>query len=402
MREVVIVGAARTAIGTFGGSLKEFSATDLGTIVIQEALKRAGVEPEAVDEVIMGNVLQAGLGENPARQSAVRAGIPVEVPAYTVNKVCGSGLKAVALAALSIAAGQSEVVVAGGMESMTNAPYLLPRARWGYRMGDEAVVDSMLRDGLLDAFSHVHMGITAENLAERFQISREEQDAFANESIRRALAAIEKGCFQEEIVPIEIPQKKGNPFIFDTDEFPKTRPSPEAMATFRPAFKKDGTVTAGNASGISDGAAAVVVMAKEKAEARGLPPLARIRASASAGVEPEIMGTGPITAVRKVLEKAKLSMDDIELIEANEAFAVQALCVARALKLKPEITNICGGAVALGHPIGASGCRILVTLLSNLKRLDRYLGLATLCIGGGQGIAMIVERERGSHGSGGF
>ncbi|MFN3476120.1 MAG: acetyl-CoA C-acetyltransferase [Candidatus Methylomirabilales bacterium] len=392
MRDVVIVGAVRTAIGTFGGSLKEFSAPDLGTIVIREVLKRTGVEPSQVDEVIMGNVLQAGLGQNPARQCAVRAGIPVEVPAYTVNKVCGSGLKAVALAALSIAAGQSEVVVAGGIESMTNAPYLLPKARWGFRMGDEAVVDSMLRDGLLDAFSPIHMGVTAENLAERFQISREEQDAFANESIRRALRAIEQGFFREEIVPIEVPQKKGSPFIFDTDEFPKTRPSPEVMSTLRPAFKKDGTVTAGNASGISDGAAAVVVMAQERAEALGLTPLARIRAYASAGVEPEIMGTGPIAAVRKVLEKAKLSTDDIELVESNEAFAVQALCVIRALKLRPEITNISGGAVALGHPIGASGCRLLVTLLYNMKRLEKHLGLATLCIGGGQGIAIVVER----------
>lgn len=392
MRGVVIVGAVRTAIGTFGGSLKEFSATDLGAIVIQEALKRAGVEPRSVDEVIMGNVLQAGLGENPARQAAVRAGMPVEVPSYTVNKVCGSGLKAVALAALSIAAGEGDIVVAGGMESMTNAPYLLPRARWGFRMGDETVVDAMLRDGLLDPFSHIHMGITAENLAEGFQIRREEQDAFANESIRRALAAIKQGAFKEEIVPIEIPQKKGDPFIFDTDEFPKTRPGPEVMPTLRPAFKKDGTVTAGNASGISDGAAAVVLMAEEKAEALGLSSLGRIRGYASAGVEPQIMGTGPIAAVQKVLEKTNLSIDDIELIETNEAFAVQALCVARALKFNPEITNISGGAVALGHPIGASGCRILVTLLSSMKRLNKHLGLATLCIGGGQGIAMIVER----------
>jgi len=392
MRDVVIVGAARTAIGTFGGGLKDFSATDLGTIAIQEALKRAGAKPGSVDEVIMGNVLQAGLGENPARQSAIKAGIPVEVPSYTINKLCGSGLKAVALAALAISSGESDIVVAGGMESMTNAPYLLPKARWGYRMGDEAVVDSMLKDGLLDAFSHVHMGITAENLAEHFQIGREEQDAFANESIRRALLAIEQETFHDEIVPIEVPQKKGNPFIFDTDEFPRTRPSPEAMATFRPAFKKDGTVTGGNASGISDGAAAVVLMPSEKAAASDVTPLARIRAYASLGVEPQLMGTGPIAAVRKVLEKAKLTLDDIEVIEANEAFAVQALCVAKTLKFKPEITNISGGAVALGHPIGASGCRLLVTLLYHMKRLDKHLGLATLCIGGGQGIAMIVER----------
>lgn len=393
MRDVVIVGAARTAIGTFGGGLKDFSATDLGTIIIKEALKRGGAQPEAaVDEVIMGNVLQAGLGENPARQSAVRAGIPVAVPSYTVNKVCGSGLKAVALGAQAIAAGESDIVVAGGMESMTNAPYLLPKARWGTRMGDEVVVDSMLRDGLLDAFSCVHMGITAENIADRFEIGRDEQDAFASESIRRALVAIERGHFREEIVPIEVPQKKGTPFVFDTDEFPRTRPGPEAMAGLRPAFKKDGTVTAGNASGINDGAAAVVLMANEKAEDLGVMPLARVRAYASGGVDPQLMGMGPIAAVRKVLAKAKLSTDDMELIESNEAFAAQAVCVARALKFKPEITNVCGGAVALGHPIGASGCRILVTLLYNMKRLDKHVGLATLCIGGGQGIAMVVER----------
>ena len=392
MRDVIIVGAARTAIGTFGGSLKEFSATDLGAIVVREALKRAGLGPESVEEVIMGNALQAGLGENPARQCAVQAGIPIEVPSFTVNKVCGSGLKAVALAGMAISSGASDIVVAGGIESMTNAPYLLPKARWGYRMGDEVIVDSMLKDGLLDAFSHVHMGITAENLAERFQIGREEQDAFANESIRRALVAIERGYFEEEIVPMEVPQKRGDPFIFGTDELPKLKPTPEVMRTLRPAFKKDGTVTAGNSPGINDGAAAVVLMAKEKAEALGHPPLGTIRAFASAGVDPQFMGTGPITAVRKVLEKAKLSIGDIELIEANEAFSAQALCVARALKLNPEITNISGGAVALGHPIGASGCRLLVTLLYSMNRLDKQLGLATLCIGGGQGIAMVVER----------
>jgi acetyl-CoA C-acetyltransferase len=388
----VIVGAARTAIGTFGGSLKAFSATDLGTIVVREAMARAGVAPEAVQEVVLGNVLQAGLGENPARQCAVRAGIPVEVPAYTVNKVCGSGLKAVALGSLAIAAGEIDTAVAGGTESMTNAPYLLPKARWGYRMGDEVVVDSMLKDGLLDPFSDVHMGITAENLAARFNIGREEQDAFANESVRRALAAIERGHFREEIVPIEVPQKRGAAFIFDTDELPKLKPTPDVMRTLPPAFKKDGTVTAGNSPGLNDGAAAVVLMARDKAEALGLTPLATVRAAASAGVDPQLMGTGPIAAVRKVLDKAKLSIDDIELIEANEAFAVQALCVSRALQFKPEITNISGGAVALGHPIGASGCRLLVTLLYTLRRLEKRVGLVTLCIGGGQGIAMVVQR----------
>ncbi len=395
MRQVVIVGAARTAIGTFGGSLKGFTATDLGTVVVQESLKRAGVEADVVNEVIMGNALQAGLGENPARQCAIRASIPIEVPSFTVNKLCGSGLKAVALGALAIAAGESDVVVAGGMESMTNAPYLLPRARWGYRMGDETVVDSMLLDGLLDAFSHVHMGITAENLAERYQIGRPDQDSFASESIRRARVAIQEEHFREEIVPIEVPQKRGSPFIFDTDEFPRSRPIPEAMAALVPAFKKDGKVTAGNASGISDGAAAVVLMAEERARAAGLRPLARIRAWASAGVDPQLMGTGPIAAVQKALEKAGLSLDQIELIEANEAFAAQALCVARVLKFNPAITNVSGGAIALGHPIGASGCRILVTLLYGMRRLEKSLGLAALCIGGGQGIAMLVERERG-------
>ena len=392
MRDVVIVGAARTAIGSFGGALKELSATDLGALVIGEALRRASVPPDSVDEVVMGNVLQAGLGQNPARQCAARASIPVDVPAYTVNKVCGSGLKAVALAALSIAAGESDVVVAGGTESMSNTPYLLPRARWGIRMGDDLAVDSMLRDGLVDAFSGVAMGITAENVAERYRIGREEQDAFAAESIRRARAAIARGHFKREIVPAEIPQRKGPPLTVDTDEAPAGRPSPEILPTLRPAFKKDGTVTAGNASAINDGAAAVVVMARERAEGLGLTPLARIRAAAAAGVDPQLMGTGPIAAVQKVLKVGKLSLEEIELIEANEAFAAQALCVARSLGFRPEITNLSGGAIALGHPIGASGCRILVTLLYNMERLDKHLGLATLCIGGGQGIAMVVER----------
>ncbi len=394
MRDVVIVGAARTAIGTFGGALKGLTAIDLGHVAVREALKRAGVRPEAVDEVILGNTLQAGLGQNPARQCAVRAEIPVNVPAYTVNKVCGSGLKAVALGALAVAAGESDIVVAGGTESMSNAPYLLRKARWGHRMGDEPVVDAMLTDGLVDAFGLVHMGITAENLAERFRISREEQDAYASESVRRARAAVAAGHFRDEIVPIEIPQKKGPVVVVDTDELPATRPIPEVMASLKPAFKKDGTVTAGNASGINDGAAAVVVAARETAEAADLPILARIRGAASAGVEPDVMGMGPVAAVRKVCQRTGLTLDDLELIEANEAFAVQALCVTRALGLRLEITNVSGGAVALGHPIGASGSRVLVTLLHSLRRLDKRLGLATLCIGGGQGIAMVVERER--------
>jgi acetyl-CoA C-acetyltransferase len=340
----------------------------------------------------MGHVLQAGLGENPARQCAVNAGIPIEAPAFTVNKVCGSGLKAVSLAAQAIAAGEADVVIAGGMESMTNAPYLATKARWGLRMGDDPLVDSMLRDGLLDPWTGVHMGITAENVAERFGIGRAEQDAFAAGSVRRALQAIDAGHFRDEIVPIEVTQRKGPSFVFDTDELPRTRPSPDALRTLRPAFKKDGTVTAGNASGINDGAAAVVLLAAGRAAELGVIPLARVRASASAGVEPSVMGTGPIAAVSKVLARSGLSVGDLELIESNEAFAAQAVAVARTLGFPPEITNVSGGAIALGHPIGASGCRILVTLLHTLRRLSRRLGLATLCIGGGQGIAMLVER----------
>ena len=393
MRDVVIAGACRTAIGTFGGGLKDFSAVQLGTIVIAEALKRAGVSPHAVDETIMGHVLQAGLGENPARQCAVNAGVPIEAPAFTVNKVCGSGLKAVALGAQAIAAGEADVVVAGGMESMTNAPYLVGKARWGIRMGDEALVDSMLRDGLLDPWTGAHMGITAENVAERFGVGRPEQDGFASESIRRALHALEAGHFRDEIVPIEVTQRKGPSFVFDTDELPRARPSPDVMRTLRPAFKKDGTVTAGNASGINDGAAAVVLLAAERAGDLGVTPLARVRGSASAGVEPQLMGTGPIAAVSRVLARAGVAIGDLGLVEANEAFAAQALAVARALGFPSEITNVSGGAIALGHPIGASGCRILVTLVHGLRRLSRHLGLATLCIGGGQGIAMLVERE---------
>jgi len=392
MRDVVIASACRTAIGTFGGALKNISAVSLGTLVVADALKRAQVRPDTVDEVVMGNVLQAGLGENPARQCSVNAGLPIDVPAFTVNKVCGSGLKAVALGAQAIAAGDADVVVAGGMESMSNAPYLLPEARWGLRMGDTPFVDSVLRDGLLDAWTGVHMGVTAENVAERFGISRIEQDDLASESIRRALAAIEAGHFRDEIVPIEIAQRKAPSFVLATDEFPRTRPGPDVMPTLRPAFKKDGTVTAGNASGINDGAAAVVLVAAERADALGLVPMARVRGYAAAGVDPQIMGTGPVAAVPKALARAGVKLDDLELIEANEAFAAQALAVTRALRFKPEITNVSGGAIALGHPIGASGCRILVTLLHAMRRLSRRFGLATLCIGGGQGIALVVER----------
>src|SRR5215470_5480927 len=394
MRDVFIAAPCRTAIGTFGGALKDFSAVQLGTVVVRQTLERAGVRPDVVDEVIMGNVLQAGLGENPARQCSVNAGIPVEVPAFTVNKVCGSGLKAVALGAQAIAAGDADVVVAGGMESMTNAPYLVTKARWGIRMGNEPLVDSMLHDGLLDPWTGVHMGITAENVAERFGIGRSDQDALASDSVRRALHAIDAGHFREEIVPVEVAQRKGPSFVFDTDEFPRTRPAPDVMGTLRPAFKKDGTVTAGNASGINDGAAAVVLLAAEVADDVGVTPLGRVRASASAGVDPNVMGTGPIAAVAKILDRTGLKVEDLGLIESNEAFAAQSLAVARTLGFPPEITNVSGGAIALGHPIGASGCRILVTLVHAMRRLSQRLGLATLCIGGGQGIAMVVERER--------
>ena len=392
MRDVLIAAPCRTAIGTFGGALKDFSAVQLGTIVIREALKRAGLRPELVGEVIMGNVLQAGLGQNPARQCSLKAGIPIETSAFTVNKVCGSGLKAVALGVQAIAAGDADVVVAGGTESMSNAPYVLGKARWGLRMGNEPLVDSLLQDGLLDPDTGVHMGITAENVAERFGVSRADHDTLASESVRRALAALEAGHFGDEIVPIEIAQKKAPPFVFDTDEYPRTRPAADVMGKMRPAFKKDGTVTAGNASGLNDGAAAVVLVAADRAQRLGVTPLARVRAYASAGVEPSVMGTGPIAAVTKVLVRAGMKVEQLELIESNEAFAAQALAVARTLRLSPEITNVSGGAIALGHPIGASGCRILVTLLHGMRRLSRRVGLATLCIGGGQGIAMIVEQ----------
>lgn len=392
MREVVIVSAVRTPIGTFGGSFKDVSAVSLGTIVAKEAMKRANIKPDMVDEVIFGNVLQAGLGQNVARQISIYSGIPVEVPSYTVNKVCGSGLKSVTLAAQSIMVGEGDIILAGGTENMSQAPYLLKKARWGQRMGDGVLEDYMIKDGLWDIFNDYHMGITAENLAEKYNLTREEQDKFALRSQQRAEEAIKSGRFKDEIVPVEVPQRKGDPLVVDTDEHPRFGSTIEGLAKLRPAFKKGGTVTAGNASGINDGAAALVLMAKEKAEELGLKPLATIKAYASAGVDPSIMGTGPIPATKKALEKARLTVEDLDLIEGNEAFAAQSLAVSKELKFDDEKLNVNGGAIALGHPIGASGARILVTLLYEMDKRDAKTGLATLCIGGGQGISIIVER----------
>lgn len=392
MREVVIVSAVRTAVGSFNGSLSSFSAVELGSIVIKEAIARAGVDKESVDEVIFGNVLQAGLGQNPARQAAIKAGVPIEVPSYTVNKVCGSGLKTVNLAAQAIMAGDADIVVAGGMESMTNAPYVLEsKVRQGLRMGDSKVIDTMVHDGLWCAFNDYHMGITAENVAEKFGITREAQDQLAFASQQKAVKAIESGAFKKEIVPVTIKGKKGDT-IFANDEYPKSDAMLEKIQALRTAFKKDGTVTAGNASGINDGAAALVLMSADKAKELGLKPMARIRGFAAAGVDPSIMGVGPIPATRKALTKAGLTIDDLDLIEANEAFAAQFLAVGKELGLDQSKVNVNGGAIAIGHPIGASGARILVTLLHAMEARDAKLGLATLCIGGGQGIATIVER----------
>lgn len=390
--EVVIVSAVRTAIGSFQGTLKDVSATTLGSIVITEALARAGVTKEQVDEVIMGNVLSAGLGQNPARQAAIKAGLPHEVSALTINKVCGSGLKAVHLATQAILAGDADIIVAGGFENMSQAPYVLKNAREGFRMGDQKVVDTMIHDGLWCAFNDYHMGITAENLCDMYEISREEQDAFAARSQQRAETAITAGKFEDEIVAVEIPQSKGEPILFDKDEFPRAGVTAESLAKLRPAFKKDGSVTAANASGINDGAAAVVVMSKEKAQELGIQPMAIISANASAGVDPAIMGTGPVKAVQKALKKAGATLDDIDLIEANEAFAAQSIAVDRELSFNHDKLNVNGGAIALGHPIGASGARILVTLLHEMEKRDSKTGLATLCIGGGQGVATVVKR----------
>ena len=391
MKEVVIASACRTAIGKFGGSLKDVSAVQLGVTVVKEAMNRAGIAPEQVDELIFGNVLQAGLGQNPARQVSIHAGIPVEKTAWTLNIVCGSGLKAVALAADQIKLGNADIIVAGGTENMSAAPYAMPSARWGARMNDVPMVDITVHDGLWDIFNNYHMGITAENVAEQWGITREDQDEFGVRSQNRAEAADVSGRFKDEIVPIVIPQRKGDPIVFDRDEFIKPGSTMEKVAKLRPAFKKDGTVTAANASGINDGAAAIVVMSAEKAEELGIKPLAKIVSYATAGVDPSIMGVGPIPASKAALAKAGLTVEDMDLVEANEAFAAQSIAVARELGLDMEKTNVNGGAIALGHPVGASGARILTTLLYELQKRDGKYGLATLCIGGGMGQALIVE-----------
>ncbi|AET67939.1 acetyl-CoA acetyltransferase [Desulfosporosinus orientis DSM 765] len=393
MREVVIVSAVRTAVGKYGGALKDVPAADLGVIVIKEALERANLKPELVDEVIMGNVVQAGLGQNVTRQSILKAGLPEEVPGFTLNKVCGSGLRAVSLAAQLIKAGDADIVVAGGMENMSAAPYVLPTTRWGQRMGNGTIVDAMVNDALTDAFQGYHMGITAENIAEKWGLSREMQDEFAAASQQKAEAAIKAGKFKDEIVPVLIKTKKEE-IIFDTDEFPKFGTTAEGLAKLKPAFKKDGTVTAGNASGINDGAAAVVVMSAEKAAELGIKPMAKIVSYASKGLDPAIMGYGPFHATKKVLESADLKIDDIDLIEANEAFAAQSLAVARDLNFDMAKVNVNGGAIAIGHPVGCSGTRILTTLLYEMEKREAKRGLATLCIGGGMGTALIVERKR--------
>jgi len=392
MREVVIVSAVRTPIGAFNGSFKTLSAVDLGAVAAKEAIKRAGIKAEMIDEVLIGNVLQAGLGQNVARQIVIKAGIPETVPAITINKVCGSGLRTVSMAAQFIMLGDADVILAGGTESMTNSPYLLGKARWGQRMGHGNVIDSMINDGLWDAFNDYHMGITAENVAEKWNITREEQDKFALASQQKAEKAIKSGRFKDEIVPVEVPQRKGNPIVVDTDEHPKLGVTIENLEKLRTAFKKDGTVTAGNASGINDGAAMLIVMAKEKAEELGLKILATVKSYASAALDPTIMGYGPVPSSKKALDKAGLKVEDLDLIEANEAFAAQSLAVAKDLKLDMNKVNVNGGAIALGHPIGASGARILVTLIHEMIKRDAKKGLATLCIGGGQGTAIVVER----------
>ncbi len=393
MRDVVIVDAVRTPVGSFGGALTGVSAVELGTLVVKELLNRTGLDASLVNELIFGCVLQAGLGQNVARQVLIKAGIPKDVPAMTINKVCASGLRSVSLAASIIKAGDSDTIIAGGTENMSAAPYALKKARWGARMNDDALVDLMITDGLWDAFNNYHMGVTAENVAEEFGITRSQQDEMGVLSQNRAEAAIKAGRFKDEIVPVSIPQRKGDPKIFDTDEHPRFGSTPETVGKLKPAFKKDGSVTAGNASGINDGAAAILVMAREKAESLGMKPMVKVLGYASAGVDPKIMGVGPIPAVRKALENSGLQLSDIDLIEANEAFAAQCLAVGKDLNFDMEKVNVNGGAIALGHPIGASGARILTTLLHEMKKRENVKkGLATLCVGGGMGAAIIVEK----------
>ncbi|SDS92682.1 acetyl-CoA acetyltransferase [Halopseudomonas xinjiangensis] len=393
MRDVVIVAATRTAIGSFGGQFATLPAHELGATVIRALLEKTGIDPASVDEVMMGQVLTAGAGQNPARQAAVLAGLPYSVPAMVVSKVCGSGLKALQLGTQAIRSGDADIIIAGGQESMSLAPHVLPNSRTGLRMGHGQLVDSMLHDGLWDAFNGYHMGITAENLVEKYGITREEQDAFAANSQRKAVAAQQAGRFDEEITPVLVPQRKGEPVSVTTDQGPRAEATGESLAKLRPAFKKEGSVTAGNASSINDGAAAVMLMSAEKAAQLGLPVLARVAGAANAGVDPAIMGIGPVSATLRCLERAGWQVGDLDLIEANEAFAAQALAVAHELKWDMERVNVNGGAIALGHPIGASGCRVLVTLLHEMMRRDAKKGLATLCIGGGQGVALALERS---------
>lgn len=392
MREVVIVAAQRTAIGNFLGTLSGLSADKLGTVVIKALLEKTGVAPDQIDEVILGQVLAAGQGQNPARQASVNAGLPITTPAMGISKVCGSGLKATHLAAQAIALGDADVIIAGGQESMSQSAHVLPGSRNGVKMGDWKALDTMLSDGLIDAFNNYHMGITTENIVEKYGISREEQDEFAAGSQNKAEAAQKANKFDDEIAPVTIPQRKGDPVVFAKDEFPKHGATAAGLGKLRPAFKKDGTVTAGNASGLNDGAAAVLMMSADKAKALGLTPLVSIKAHANAGVDPTIMGTGPIPAVTRCLKKAGWTVDDLDLIEANEAFAAQAISVNRDLGWDTSKVNVNGGAIALGHPIGASGCRVLVTLIHEMLKRDAKKGIATLCIGGGMGVALAVER----------
>jgi acetyl-CoA C-acetyltransferase len=393
MREVVIAQAVRTPIGAFGGKLREVTAVELGGLVIEAVLKRAMVRPDKVDEVIMGNVLQAGLGQNPARQAAIRASISQYIPSFTINKVCGSGMKAVIAATQAIKAGDADIIVAGGMENMSEAPFILPNTRWGQRIGHDQVIDAVIQDGLWCSFGQTHMGITAENIADKFAISREEQDAFAVQSQQKAEDAITSGRFSDEILPVEVPQKRGDPTLFDTDEFPRFGTTVEKLSKLKPAFREDGTITAGNSSGINDGAAALLIMSAERAFKMGIEPLARISAYDYQGCEPELMGTGPIYAVRSAINKVQEKLGkEIELVELNEAFAAQAIACLKDLNISPDIVNVNGGAIALGHPIGCSGARILTTLAHEMRRRQVRVGLAGLCIGGGMGIATILER----------